>query len=551
MAVENELCLEAENHFIEAAAKLSIWKQNHSQLNYLLAPLLTWLAIQQIGPQQSTPDLSVSDGSELDLLLNSLLVSVQSLVPRCLDIVDAEEDPEKYILKGYLAARDFTHHLNLQHVKAQLQETLLRISSHVDISNLLDKALPFLSIFLDLAKEQLTRHNNWTKAIFKLDFVICSLLNTLTQQGFCQPQESGESDANGQESEETGGVGIGEGSGKENVSKDIEDESQVEGLKGDDAESNEPEGQHEGGDAIEMNDDFGGALEDVDEPGSDDEENKSEDGSEPEFDETIGDLEDLDPSAVDEKMWGDEKGPENDDREEKADQDHSKEQDAPSEVTAKESKEQSHTKEPQRADNQPAEDPEMIDEQEENKEEGDNDKSTDPDVNGTKMDEYVDNANTLELPDEMDLGDADMDNGDANKGEDMEDFDDDNMAEDDESHVEDGEQDSIDDFKANDPVKDDPTDTTDENKPTDEIEQNPLDSGEGNERTNEEEKETEDAPEDVVARPDLSKEGGMADPSEVAMPEAGESSSTGEAGTSQSGTGEAAATEEKTADDEG
>ncbi len=158
-------------------------------------------------------------------------------------------------------------------------------------------------------------------------------------------------------SDETGGVGIGEGSGKENASKGVEDESQVEGLKGDDTESKD-DGKHEDGDAIEMKADFGGALEDIEQPASDDDDEPNSDaGSEPEFDETIGELDDLDPAAVDEKMWGDEKGPEDEDRpEEKTDQDRSKEQDGPSEVTAKESKEQKRSKDQPKDETKPADD---------------------------------------------------------------------------------------------------------------------------------------------------------------------------------------------------
>ena len=99
---------------------------------------------------------------------------------------------------------------------------------------------------------------------------------------------------------DTAGIGIKDGSGNDDVSKEIEDKSQIEGLQGDNdnVENKEREGKHE--DAIEMNDDFGGDLEDI--PDADSERNaESYANDEPALDKTLESLDDLDTSAVDEK----------------------------------------------------------------------------------------------------------------------------------------------------------------------------------------------------------------------------------------------------------
>jgi midasin len=545
---ENDLLVQAGKSLPQIIATLSEWNTSHSSLNHLLLPLQTWLEKQKIIPLVPFNDQSTPHSSTIDHLLNSLLFSVQCLVARCPEALNAEEteDSEKYIMKGYQFVRDFTHYLNLKNINAQLRQSLFGLS-HVDFREGIQKMLPFLDLFLALARDQLAMHNNWMKSIFKLDYVLCSLLQNLTQQGFCQPQDSGEPEAGEDASDETGGVGIGEGSGRDNISKDIEDESQVEGLRGEEAENQEPEGKHEGGDAIEMNDDFGGALEDVDEPTSDDE-NKSEGDDEPEFDETLGELDDLDPSAVDEKMWGDEKGPEDQGKaEEKTGQDHSKEQDGTSEVTAKESKEQKQTKDLVKDDNKEAnnQDVDTEDHEEPQMDDGENNDANDPNVNGTKMDDFVKDAETLNLPDEMDLGSDDEMENEGEK-EDMADSDD-GMGDGDEAPMED---ENVEDFKMNEPNLDASTsDAVEENLPN-EAEQNPAESNEENTRGDEKD-EHEVPPEEIIAQPDLSKESGMTDPNEIAIPEAGESASTGETGTSQGGAREAAATEEKTADADG
>jgi midasin len=72
---------------------------------------------------------------------------------------------------------------------------------------------------------------------------------------------------------------MGEGTGKENVSEEIEEEGQIEGLQ-DEVEGENREKEKDGDDkAIEMSRDLGGELEDVEgQDGGDDDES----GDEPE-----------------------------------------------------------------------------------------------------------------------------------------------------------------------------------------------------------------------------------------------------------------------------
>ena len=458
---------------------------------------------------------------------------------------------EKYLIKGYQLCRDYTHRLNMNNIRNQLLELLGAISSPDDLRAVIDLILPFFELYLPLAKDQLTVHSDWTKSLFKLDYVLCSVLLTLSQQGFCRPPDEGQDDKNGGQSTDAG-LGIGEGSGVDNVSKEIEDESQIEGLQGEGDDKQEPAGDHEDGDAIEMNDDFGGALEDVPDPGSDGENDNADSDSdnEQDIDETIGDLDELDPSAVDEKLWGDEKGPEDpESKEEKADQDHSKEQEGSSEVVAKESQEQKKSKE-KSADKQPkGEEPDVeMSEDQHEVDESENDESDDPNVNGSKMDEHVPEANTLDLPEEMDLGEDGMEN----EAEGSKDDDADLELGDDENTVEDG-QDNLDDFPQEDfnmdtaPPIEEPADNS---KHEEEGESNLADSTQEKEKDGESE-DNESPPEEIMARPDVSREGGTTNPNEPLSPEAGENASTGEAGTSQGALGQASSTDEKATQDEG
>jgi midasin len=111
-----------------------------------------------------------------------------------------------------------------------------------------------------------------------------------------------------------------------------------------------------------------------------------------------------DPAAVDEKFWGDEKGPENGD--DKANKDSPTEQNGESEVVAKEGGKKSEPEQNESAEknDKPSEPPlPDVDGEEEIQPEADGEDSTHPDVNGAPMDEHVPEADTLELPDDMNL----------------------------------------------------------------------------------------------------------------------------------------------------
>ena len=327
---------------------LSKWSKDDPRLNHLLLPITQWLETQDV-PALLPPTTGSSSSYDCtEQLINSFLISVQSLLPHCRDVVseeDEQDEEEQYILKGYRQIRDFTHLLSIDRVFSALTSLLCLLKTQDDLRLNLPKIVPFLDVYLSLVNDQLVAHNHWTKALLKLDFILSSVMYTLSRQGFCKPPDSDDAEANGEASEVAGGVGLGDGAGTENVSKEIEDESQVEGLQGETPESQEPQRKHDEGDAIEMNDDFGGDLEDVLDNGSEDEAEPSE-GSEGDPDETLGNLDASDPSVVDEKLWGDEKGPDDPKRdEEQADHDHSKQHGGNSDVVAKEGKERKESKE--------------------------------------------------------------------------------------------------------------------------------------------------------------------------------------------------------------
>lgn len=503
-------------------------------MNHLLTPITQWLETQDVPALLPPATGSSSSYDCTEQLINSFLISIQSLLPHCRDVVseeDEQDEDEQYLLKGYRQIRDFTHLLSIDRVFSALTSFLCLIKTQDDLRLNLPKIVPFFDVYLSLVNDQMVAHHHWTKALLKLDFILSSVMHTLSLQGFCKPPDSDDAGANGEASEVAGGVGLGDGAGTENVSKEIEDESQVEGLQDETLESQEPQGKHDEGDAIEMNDDFGGDLEDVLDNGSEDEAEPSE-GSEGDPDETLGNLDASDPSVVDEKLWGDEKGPDDSKgNEEQADQDHSKQHGGNSDVVAKEEKGRKESKE--KEGEQETDDAIM---EEEPGLEGGYDSANDQNVSGAPMDDYIPEANTLDLPDNMELGEDGVESGGEDKEEEM--------------GMEDGEDENMED----DDLRPEVEGATDQNPAPDDSFESPEvenDSTAGKADENEDDGEVEEGKE-AVAKPDIfAGEGAAAEQDQSANPDVGESTTTGEMGSSESRIGKSSTAQNETANEEG
>lgn len=407
MPAEFEILNKAGRHRDEIISLVSDWLLHHPVLHFLLNPLLRWLREEVVPvPLLICNSTSGSNSLQVEELINSLLACVQSVASRC-SRHDKKEDSRKHLLNGYLLSRDLTHLLCLGTISDKFARAFSALSSYAVVIEYFLAVIPLLDLYISLALDQLSSLTAWTKTLFKLDFVLCSLLKSLSQQGFCRPVET-DKDAgpDTETSDLVEGTGIGDGLGGDSVSKEIEDESQIEGLQ-DQAKGEEDVERTNDPDAIEMIDDFGGELEDISEVGDDDDQSSLE---EPEFDETLGDLDAHDPSAANEKIRDNSEVPrDSDGRDGKVDENHSTKQTESSEVTAKEGRDAT----------KPGESGEGTEEDVMEKETDLEDDHGDPCVDGGPM-EQVPDADTLDLPDNINLDDKDEKEGDLDVGEDAE-----------------------------------------------------------------------------------------------------------------------------------
>ncbi|THH20578.1 hypothetical protein EW146_g790 [Bondarzewia mesenterica] len=461
------------NHLEQFANILELWEKNHPHLQRLLSPLRTWIESQaEVIPFTDT--VVEDDDFNPDHVIDALLVTVQSILSKLPDDnqQDQPDDDDSYTkitsnilgeISNLLQVASFTEKLDLIGAK------LPNASPETGKTHVL-RVLPFIDRYVGLVEQQMVSLIRWAGSLLKLQYVVCSIINTVATQGFCKPPDMDESGEGKDGGDAVGGVGLGEGTGSENVSKEIEDESQVEGLKGDGGENNQErqKGGDEEEDAIEMGDDFEGEMEDLPETGSqhgedEEEEDEAEETEGP--DEQIGDIDKSDPSAVDEKLWGDEKGPED-------------------------------TLEKERAA-----DDDVCDEQ--IPEDGIEDQGDiAPDGDGGPIDDRVQDANTLDLPDDLDLGTGEETQEDASPD------DDDQMLED---GLEEREE-RLSDFEGADDAEQGQESTP---EPMDEGNVHSAYRREETQEDDDDQPEGDRPPDDAVAQPDLQSGDGFAD----AMPE--------------------------------
>lgn len=156
-----------------------------------------------------------------------------------------------------------------------------------------------------MVNNHLDQYISWHRALLKFMYIFAQMTLTLSKEGFCRPTETEEGAS---ESTNFEGTGMGAGEGTKNVSDQIENQEQVEGLEDQEDQDAAEDEKDTGGkdDMLDMEDDFGGKTQDVHEEESDKASDDGEDRDEEEdLDEELGNVDPLDPNAVDDKFWDD------------------------------------------------------------------------------------------------------------------------------------------------------------------------------------------------------------------------------------------------------
>ncbi|KAH7723679.1 midasin-like protein [Aphelenchoides avenae] len=163
-----------------------------------------------------------------------------------------------------------------------------------------------LSDILEFIIERVVLFLDWF-ATFYLNFE--SVSAHLLRKGFVNPIPKVDNSAEGQGKELDGvgdeNCGMGEGEGAKDVSDEIEESGQLEGLKGDDEQQADgrSEPMKDSEKPIEMEEDFAADLENIDADDNDKGDDDNEEGGEENADWNVGDVEEPEDRQLDPELW--------------------------------------------------------------------------------------------------------------------------------------------------------------------------------------------------------------------------------------------------------
>ncbi|KAM0290211.1 hypothetical protein ACHAO9_005348 [Fusarium lateritium] len=261
-------------------------------------------------------------------------------------------------------------------------------------------ASPIVNEYFDFSQQSLMQIVDIHSAIAHMAYNMTKTLTTISSQGFCTPHEKSDETSNESGKVESG-TGLGDGEGAEDISKDIQPDEDLSELaqEANKEESGEIEDEK---DAVDMADEeLEGDMGSVD--GADDDEEGSKNGDEEEeeneMDEEAGDVDDLDPTAVDEKMW-------DGDDEEKAEKDQQGEK---AKGQKKDDEQMAADEDAKKQDGEEQPDVDESGEQDPEEEEvGDEEEDIKNQEEMSKQEQTAQENDTLALPEDMEL-DADED----------------------------------------------------------------------------------------------------------------------------------------------
>ncbi|EXF79716.1 ATPase [Colletotrichum fioriniae PJ7] len=415
-------------------------------LDFILEQVREWLHVPN-GYDRQLPALDATAHKfkhAISSLCDTVLVAVQGYKKAMADLPSSSDDA------GWLAKTSAVRSSGLSalHINAIVGkvEDCFSALELVDLdkdqmgavaSSLFSIVLPILQQYALTCHQSLSQLQSLQAATGYMTYNLAQTFTQLAAKGFCSPQEKSD-EQSGDSGKMESGTGLGDGDGAEDISKDIQPDEDLTELAQEPNKEKDGEMEDEK-DAVDMADEeMEGEMGSVN---GDDEEDKSdgegEDGEKDDMEEEVGDVDDFDPTAVDEKMWdGDnEEEAEKDQQGEKAKGQKKDEQmAADADANADENDAEDDNKMDQ-DDDEEAEDEEPGPEQEDAKFEDDQ----------VKQDQNVEENDALEMPEEMDFDfeeegeDADSEEDELDKLSDVEKED---AKEQHESDIEDGEEDT-------------------------------------------------------------------------------------------------------------
>ncbi|EAW14070.1 AAA family ATPase midasin [Aspergillus clavatus NRRL 1] len=483
-------------------ADIARWTAERPDLSFALSQIIPWVKAKADATawSQNEDSVAIQDfDAQLLAAVDKILISLQKLkdVPSSLESLGSLSRSDEFFTKAMKA-------VHLSDVTSSLDSVLQNLQNlHVSTENtyslasaLVASLLPITNKYFYICQNVIQRFVSVHKETCKMSYVLAKSFIQIASEGFCTPAEPSTEESKSGKLES--GTGLGEGEGAEDISKDVGDDEDLSELAQQEQNEKPNEDMEDSADAVNMDqEEMQGESNDRE---GNDEEEDDESGSEGEddIDEEVGSVNDLDTTAVDEKMWDGA----HDEQQKETENEQGKGASEADEQTAAQEKEKEKTDKDAEQEGDEEEEEEEEDE-EAPEDEGEAVGREDMDV----TDPHAKEEDALDLPDEMQL------DGDQKEDDGLEDDDDDGMDDladlgppaDDEQQV-DGKEDNMEDDNMDQPADEQEMGEGDE-EALDGEETNEAEGADDGTAPEEEEPE-ETQPEEFLTRHDDNEAGG-------------------------------------------
>ncbi|PWY71646.1 midasin [Aspergillus heteromorphus CBS 117.55] len=474
---------EASASLEKLGANLTNWAEERPDLSFVLGQIVPWAKVNAMSSDIELDEatLSIEEfDAGLVATVDRILVSLQKLkdIPSLLASPGSLSRSDEFFTKALKALHIPGIRTSLESVLEKLQHLQTRSTPSMPFAiAFVASLLPIMNKYHHICKDIVERYLTVHREACKMTYILAKSFGQIASEGFCTPGEASTEESKSGKLES--GTGLGEGEGAEDISKDVGDDEDLtelaqeeKGESKDDIENSE--------DAVNMDQEEMQGEEGERKEGDDQDEESGSEEEDGDMDEEVGSVDDLDASAVDEKMWDGER----DETQKETETQEGKGETQSDEQTAAPEKEKA--KEGENAEKDENAEEEEDEEGEENPdEEGEAVGREDMDV----TDPHAKEEDALELPDEMQLdGDekGEEEGGESDDG--LDDMDDLPPAEDDDQQM-DG-KDALEDDAMEQTGEDQEPEQTEEGMPDEEAME--TNEGEGTEEANEAGEEAEE-----------------------------------------------------------
>ena len=291
---------------------LQRWADEATHIAFVLEQIRFWTETTQIQPQSymngEHPIRLEELDSNVSKAVDSILVAVQGVEKARFSMPSSDQDVG-WLCRTDASLGDSLKMSHIQSIKNMFDDAMLQIhrvrtedGRGLDAASaVFAMALPIVQQYRDIQTGNLDRYIGLHRSTCRLASVLAQSFSQVASEGFCMPSDKSAAESGRGENLEEG-TGLGEGEGAEDISKDIKDDEDLSELAQEGQKSKDKEEIEDQENAVNMDhDELEGELGDA--PDKGDESVSGSDREEKEMDDEIGDVDDLDPSAVDERLW--------------------------------------------------------------------------------------------------------------------------------------------------------------------------------------------------------------------------------------------------------